>query len=136
MTKSSRARGHSESARGFALIELIVAIVVIAIAVTSVLSVLSASAIRSSEVLVREQATMLASGYLDAIRSQPFSRVQNSNGKVYGGPAGLGSFTTSVSVVPAALGAVPSAEAFRIDVTVTHTSGATVLLTGYRTLYP
>jgi type II secretory pathway pseudopilin PulG len=118
------------------LVELIVAIVVIAIAVGSVLSVLSASAVRSSEVLVREQATMLASSYLDQVRSQSFALVPGSNGRAYWWPAGTTQYKTSISVAPAPLGGAPAAESYRINVTVTHSSGVTVLLSGYRMLYP
>jgi MSHA pilin protein MshD len=142
--------------RGFTLIELIVSIVVLAIAVAGVVAALSAIAVRSANAMVSEQANAIASAYLDEVLQKPFGandgQVARPNLDVvddYAGlsnvgvrdqtgaaVAGLGLFTVVVSVTPSALGAVAAAESREVDVTVTHPSGVTVVLSGFRTQHP
>jgi MSHA pilin protein MshD len=46
--------------------------------------------------------------------------------------AGLGQYTVSVTVGAGTLGGIPGPSVRRIDVSVQHPSGVTVLLSGYR----
>jgi MSHA pilin protein MshD len=142
--------------RGTTLIELIVAITVIGIAVLSVMSLFAAVATHSGETLVREQATAIASAYLDEVTSKPFldpggvvgetvrsafDDVDDYNGLNDVGArnqqglalAGLNQFTVTVRVGAGVLGAVPANEVKRIDVTVSHSAGISVSLSAYRT---
>lgn len=142
--------------RGTTLIELVVAITVISIAVLSVMSLFSAVATRSGELLVTEQATAIASAYLDEITSKPFLDPDGVDGETvrntfddvddYNGVndagarnqqgaalAGLDQFTVTVVVGGGALGTVPPNEVKRIDVTVRHSTGISVSLSAYRT---
>lgn len=147
---------HASQCRGFTLIELIVSIVVLAIAVAGVVAALSAIAVRSANAMVSEQANAIASAYLDEVLQKPFGAndgqvarpnldviddyagltnvgVQDQTGTAV---AGLGQFTVVVSVTPTALGAVVAGESREVDVTVSHPSGVTVVLSGFRTQHP
>lgn len=147
---------RASQCRGFTLIELIVSIVVLAIAVAGVVAALSAIAVRSANAMVSEQANSIASAYLNEVLQKPFGANDGQVGRPnldvvddYAGltnvgvqdqtgaaVAGLGQFTVSVSVTPTALGAVVAGESREVDVTVTHPSGVTVVLSGFRTQHP
>ncbi len=141
---------------GTTLIELVVAITVIGIAVVSVMSVFAAAATRSGEALLREQATAIASAYLDEITSKPFLDPAGADGETTRSNfddvddydalndvgarnnqgallPGLNQFTITVRVGTGALGSIPANEVKRIDVTVRHSTGTSVSLSGYRT---
>jgi MSHA pilin protein MshD len=141
---------------GFTLIEIVVAVVVLAIAVCGSMAALSAISVQSADAMVTEQATAIASAYLDEVLQKPFGAfdgqttrpnldvVDDYNGlkdvgarDQTGAPvSGLDQYTVTVSVGPGTLGAVPPAEVRQVDVTVVHPSGVTVVLSGYRTKYP
>jgi MSHA pilin protein MshD len=151
--------GLPHSNHGMTLIELVVAITVIGIAITSVLGVLSTISIRSGEAMIREEATNIASAYLNEITLKAY---QDPNGPENGRAnfddvgdynnlpdttirdqfgnlvAGLDQFSISVAVGPSgvALGQAPNivspANVKTITVTVTHTSGLMVVLSGYK----
>jgi MSHA pilin protein MshD len=142
--------------RGMTLIELIVAIVIISISMISVLLLLSSQAMHSGDAMIQTQATHIADAYLSEVIQQQYSPQANPGGRInfndvddYNGlndavatdrsgtpVPGLNAFSVRVTVVPMALGAVPSTDAKIINVTVLHTSGITVLATGYRTNHP
>jgi MSHA pilin protein MshD len=148
-------------ARGFTLIEIVVSIVVMGIALTAVLGMLSSVAARSGAALVQAQATEIASAYLNEILLRPvvdpdgipveasrslYDDVGDYNGLTDVGAhdqfnqpiPSLTNFNVAVRVTtpPAgALGAIPPASMREIDVTVVHSSGVTVVLTGYRTAH-
>lgn len=142
--------------RGVTLIELVVAIVVIAVAIFSVLGLLSSQAMHSGDAMIRSQATHIASAYLNEVIQKPFGAQANLGGRAtfndvsdYNGltdvgvrdqfdnaVTGLSAFTVSVSVTSTALGSSGAGEVKRIDVTVTHSTGTKVILSGYRTAYP
>ena len=144
--------------RGVTLIELIVTIVVIATAVSAVLAIVSSTTARSAENLVQTQAVMIAESYLHEILAKPFgsdpcapacTRAQMAKVGDYnnlmdiGVHDGLGAtvtqlstYTIQVTVASSALGAVPATQSDLVTVTVTPPSGAAVVLSGYRTLYP
>lgn len=145
--------------RGVTLIELIVSIVVIAIAIGGVMGVLSQSVGRSADAMVMSQAVAIAEAYLEEITLRPFADpdgvdgealrtdfddVDDYNGLVDVGardqfgnaPAALAGYTVAVTVTPtSALTSVPSADAERVDVTVTYPPNVVVALSGYRTRY-
>lgn len=143
-------------ARGFTLIELVVAIVVLAIAVAGVVAGLTAISVRSADEMVSEQANAIASAYMNEVLQKPFGandgQVLRANLDVvddYAGLSnagvrdqtgavvpGLAQFTVAVAVTPAALGLVPAGEAREVDVSVTHPSGISVVLSGFRTQHP
>jgi MSHA pilin protein MshD len=140
---------------GTTLIELVVAITIISIAVLSVMSLFSAVATHSAEAPLREQATAIASAYLDEITSKPFTDPDgiNETGRSnfddvddYNGlnnvgvrnaqdvaVTGMNLFTVTVRVGSGALGGIVANDVRRIDVTVRHTSGTAIMLSGYRT---
>ena len=147
--------------KGFTLIELIVSIVVVSVAVAGVMGLLSDLSSRSGDLVIQEEATAVASAYLNEVLSRPFADpdgtpsepsrstyddVSDYNGLVdvgardqFNQPMGLSQFTVAVQVsTPSAgaLGAVAQSNMLRVDVTVTHPTGARVVLSGYRTKYP
>jgi len=146
--------------RGVTLIELVITITLIAIAVSAVLGTLAANARSSAEGMARAQAIAIAEAYLEEIRLKPcvdpdgtdgetgrinFDDVDDYNGLTNAGAvdqfgnaiSGLGSYNVSVAVVhSSALAGVPSANAYRIDVTVTYpAAGVDVRISGYRANY-
>jgi MSHA pilin protein MshD len=141
---------------GFTLIELVVSITVLAIAVGGMLAAMSAVAANSANTMVSEQATAIASAYLNEVLQKPFGaadgQVTRATLDVVDDYAGLtdvgvhdqtgaavpalGQYTVSIRVGAGVLGGVPAAQLREVDVTVSHPSGVTVVLSGYRTLYP
>lgn len=144
---------------GVTLVELVVAITIVAVAASAVLGALAAVASRSADAMVEQQAVSIAQAYLDEISQRwvvdpngappntgrgSWDTVDQYNGLVNNGAtdqfgnaiAGLGDYTVSVAVASSsALTGITSANARRIDITVTHPSGVNVILTGYRTNY-
>jgi MSHA pilin protein MshD len=153
--------GSPARSRGVTLIELVVTIVVVAAAVAAVLAVLSAAAARSADGMVRQQAVQIGESYLHEILEKPFgvtaacfpnctrtqmAAVGDYNGLVNAGvrdatdtavPA-LSGYTVSVTANYTGLGAITAAsqQAQLVTVNVTAPTGAKVVLSGYRTLYP
>ena len=144
--------------RGVTLIELVVAIAVVAVAIVGVAGALSAHATHSADRMIRQQAAAIASSYLEEILQKSYvdpdgvgeasrsayDNVADYNGLVNNGAqdqfgnavAGLDQFRVSVSVGAGALGGIPAADARLIVVTVRHSTGRTVIMSGYRTRYP
>jgi len=147
---------RTKSQCGFTLVELIVAIVIIAICSISFMALLASQASRSGEAMIRDQATHIASAYLNEVLQMPFTDpgvvtgrngyhfIDNYNGLTDNGArdqsgnliAGLNQFTVRVSVSQTGLGLVASADSRRVDVTVQHSNGIKVTLSGYRTRHP
>jgi len=141
--------------RGFTLVELIIAIVIIGICSLSFMALLASQASRSGEAMIRDQATHIASAYLNEVTQKPFSDpgtvtgrngyhyIANYNGLVDNGArdqfgnaiAGLSQFTVRVTVVHAALWSTLPAQSYLVTVTAQHSNGIKVILTGYRTQY-
>jgi MSHA pilin protein MshD len=141
---------------GFTLIELVVSITVLAIAIVGVLGALSAVSVGSANAMVSEQATAIATAYLNEVLQKPFGLANGQTARAaldvvgdYAGLTdvgardqtgaavpGLGLYTVTVSVGAGVLGAVPAAQLRQVVVTVNHSSGVTVVLSGYRTQYP
>lgn len=150
------ADGRRRSQAGFTLIEIVVSLVILAIAVCGSMAALSAISVQSADAMVTEQAAVVASAYLNEVLQKPFGAfdghttrstfdvVDDYNGLNDVGVrdqtgtlvSGLGQYNVTVSVGPGTLGSVPAAEVREIDVTVVHSSGVTVVLSGYRTKYP
>jgi MSHA pilin protein MshD len=145
--------------RGVTLIELTVAIVIVAIAVTAVTGALAAISQRSADAMARAQAVAIAESYLEEILLKPIGDpdgIEPESGRAsfddvgdYAGLTDVGardqsgnaipnlsSYTVRVAVSPsAALGGIGSADARRIDITVSYGAGLSVTLSGYRTNY-
>jgi MSHA pilin protein MshD len=156
MHATRRSTLHTRCAtRGLTLIELVIAIAIIGIAVSSVLGMMSAQATRSAEAMIREQATAIASAYLNEIVQKnfvngagstraTFDGVDDYNAPAFspvldqwGNPvAGLSQFRVAVTVSPNALNGIPATQAKLINVTVSHSSGVSVLLSSYKTNHP
>ena len=144
--------------RGVTLIELVVTITIISIALTSVVGALSSSAVQSSNRMLQQQATAIASSYLEEIMQKSyvdpnadgeanralFDDVDDYNGlpdtvvRDQQGAAipGLANFRVTVRVGPGTLAGIPGAAVTLINVTVTHNTGVTVLVSGYKTNHP
>jgi MSHA pilin protein MshD len=144
---------------GVTLIELVVAITIVAIAATTILGTIANVATRSADAMVQQQAIAIAQAYLEEIMQRwvvdpngtppntgrgSWDLVDQYNGLVDVGArdqfgnaiAALSGYTVSVSVAASTgLSGVLSSAARRIDVTVTHSPGVTVTLSGYRTSY-
>ncbi len=145
-------------ARGVTLIELVVTITIVSIAVTGVIGALTGTAVQSSNRMIQQQAAAIASAYLEEIMQRPFTdpnggveaaRSQFDNVDDYNGLPdtvvrdqqgvaipGLGNYQVVVQVGAGALAGVPGASVRLINVTVTHSSGVRVLMTGYKTNHP
>ena len=141
---------------GFTLVELVIAIVVIGIAASGVLLVMNYTTAHSADPMIQHQAVAIAESYLEEVLLQPYSDpdgiAAEANRSLFddiddynftevgardqGNPAvviaGLGAYTVTVAVTADTLNTVA---AKRIDVTVGHTSGINMTLTGYRTNY-
>lgn len=151
-----RSPAHS---RGVTLVELVVTIVIVAVAAAAVVAVLSAAAVRSANDLVGQQAVLIGESYLDEILGKSFGQDSCYPGCARGSQmqkvgdydklvnvgvrdqagnpiATLAGYTVQVSVTNNALGAVPGLQSQLVTVTVTAPTGAQVILSGYRTLYP
>jgi MSHA pilin protein MshD len=144
-------------ARGFTLIELVISIAIVAIAVTAVVGALSANAAQSADRMIQQQATAIASSYLDEILQKPYDDPDGVNGEIartafdnvadYNGLSnagardqtdspipGLGGYNVTVSVGAGSLGGVPVGAVRLVVVTVRHpNTGKTVVMSGYRT---
>lgn len=147
------------SARGFTLIELIVAIVIIASAGGTLLAMLAATSQRSAELLIQSQCANIANAYLSEILTTSFDdpdglpeagRANLDNVDDYNfvdvgardrfGNAipNLADFTVSVTVSsPAAsLDVVPTAQTRLVQIDVDHMARDCVLLSGFKTQHP
>lgn len=144
--------------RGVTLVELVVAITIIAVAIASVLAALSGTAVNSANRMVRQQGAAIAEAYLEEIMQKPFTDpdggieaaraafddISDYNGLNNVGAqdqtgaaiAGLGAYQVSVAVGAGTMTGIPAAAVRLITVTVTHTSGVTVVANGYKTNHP
>lgn len=154
-----------QHAKGFTLMEMIIAIVVLTAAVSGILFAFLQNTARSADPMVRQQAIIIAQAYLEEIMLKPYdnpdgietgsceegvgnriqyddvadySCINDTAGAVdqFGNSlAGLGAYNVAVTVANATIGA-PGVNARRIDVTVTHDSQPlNIIVTGYRTSY-
>ena len=149
--------------RGITLIELVISIVVLAIVVVGVLSALGTLVGRSADPMIRQQSIAIAQAYLEEIQSMAFAlpgggcpAVPGSGGRSdfsnichyhnltdsgavdqNGNPiTGLADYDVVVTVTASSgLGGLSSANAARIDVTVTGPTNEALVMTGYRTNY-
>ena len=150
---------HVERQGGATLVELLVSIVIVAIAASTILGVFAMTSAGSADPMIRHQAAAIAEAYLEEVLLKPLSDPDGSDGEVaradfddvddYDGLsdagardqfgnaiAGLDAYGVSISVTPTgALAAVPAADAMRVDITVTHASDVSFLLSGYRTRF-
>lgn len=151
--------GRCQRQRGATLVELLVSIVIVSIAASTILGVLAMTTSGSADPMIRHQAAAIAEAYLEEVLLKPLADPDGIDGEAaradfddfddydglsdagahdqFGNPiAGLDAYNVAVSVGPtAALAAVPAADAFRVDITVTHTSDVNFLLSGYRTRF-
>jgi MSHA pilin protein MshD len=151
----------SSSGRGFTLVEVVVLIVVIGIAVAGVLLVFQNTVRGSADPQVYKQALAIAEAMLDEILLTSYDPVAGGGTRanfndvddyapysttggmkdIDGNPVpGLQDYNvTSIAVVVSSLNSTvaltPVDEAKRITVTVTHVSGVSLSLDGYRLKY-
>lgn len=141
--------------RGVTLVELIISIVVIGIAMSGLLVIMTVSAGKSADPLLQQQAGALAEAYLEEILLKPYSGAGGATRDSYdniwdydglndappqdqfGTPlAQLAAYTVAVSVADsAALSGMAAGDLARVTVTVTHHSGLSFTLSGYRANY-
>jgi len=142
---------------GVTLVELLVSIVIVSIAASGVLGVLSMTTAASADPMIRHQAAAIAEAYLEEILLKPITDPDGNDGEAaradyddlddydgladigardqFGTPIpGLGNYNVAVAVSPSAgLPAVPSADALRVDIVITHGVDINFALSGYRT---
>lgn len=145
------------STRGFTLIELVLTIVVVGAAAAGLLTLFINITAHSADPFIQHQAAAIGEAYLEEIVLRPFQDPDGIGGEVnravfddifdydgltgppadqFGVPLGLGDYTVTVAVIaapPEGLGGLPGADVARIDVTVSHTSGVSLLMSSYRT---
>jgi MSHA pilin protein MshD len=145
--------------RGVTLVELVIAITIVAISVTAVLGALTAISTRSADAMVQQQAVSIAQSYLEEILSRPvvdpdgiepesgrgtyddvgdYAGLSDAGARDQFGTAiaALAEYTVNVAVSQSsALTGVPATSTRRVDVTVTHVSGVSVRISGYRAAY-
>jgi MSHA pilin protein MshD len=141
--------------RGVTLVELVTSIVVIAMAGAALLAVLGMLNSSGGTALAQQQAQAVANAYLSEAMSKPWIDPNGADGETlrnqfddlddYDGlneaardQAGnaAGNFQVRMSVLPAALGALPAADVRRVDVQVNYAIGRMVIASGYRTRHP
>jgi MSHA pilin protein MshD len=157
-------RSQLNNARGFTLIEMVIAIVVLASAVSGIMFAYVQNVGKSADPMIQQQAIIIAQAYLEEIIQKPYndvdggetgsceeaSRVQYDDVADYdcvndtagaldqfgNSLTGLGAYNVAINVTTTTIG-TPSVAARRIDVTVTHDaySSMNMTLTGYRTAY-
>ncbi len=151
MCSSGKAR---RAARGFTLVEAILAIVVIGVGLTGLLLVFGQVTRGSADPLLRKQMLAVAQALLEEIQLKPYAAAANpapsgcardtyNDIADYHGYSSTGicsvdgvaipalaSYNVSASVVPGTLGGVAAAR--RITVTVSH-AGESLSLVGWRT---
>lgn len=143
--------------RGFTLVEMIIAMVVIAVGISGVLGVLTSTSVQSADPMVTKQLTAIAEGMMEEIQLKPFANgataptpggcsrtafdeISDYNGynqpacDVSGAPGPAG-YNVQVTVGPASgailANGIPSSDAVRIEVLVTH-GNAQYTLVGWR----
>ncbi|MCB1845627.1 MAG: type II secretion system protein [Halioglobus sp.] len=145
--------------QGVTLVELLVSIVIVGIAAGTIIGLLASTTGSSADPMLRHQASAIAEAYLEEIMLRSFADPDGVDGEgsraafddvddydglldvgardQFDGPvAGLSAYTVSVSVSPSsALTAVPSADALRVDVLVSHGADINLILSGYRSRY-
>lgn len=154
-------RSDRATQRGASLIELIVLIVVVGVVATAAMGALATMSSRSADPLVQRQALAVAQSLLDEITAQPtpdgdalgpeageargsatapFNHVNDYDGFGMSGIrhfdgtpiVALESYAASVSVRAQAVGNVPAAAGWWVEVRVTGPGGAEVVLAGWR----
>ncbi|QKT03645.1 prepilin-type N-terminal cleavage/methylation domain-containing protein [Ectothiorhodospiraceae bacterium 2226] len=142
--------------RGLTLVELIIAIVVMGVAVSGVLLVFTTTVARSADPMIQQQAGAIAEAYMEEVLLRPFTVGPETGVRAnfddifdydgldepptdqFGNALGLAGYNVRVEVTAdpsEGLGGIPGSDVARIDVKVSHTSGHSVQLTGYRTNY-
>jgi Tfp pilus assembly protein PilV len=141
--------------RGVTLVELVTSIVVIAMAGAALLAVLGMLNSSGGTAMAQQQAQAVANAYLSEAMSKPWVDPNGADGETlrnqfddlddYDGlnesardQAGnaAGNLQVRMSVLPAALGALPAADVRRVDVQVNYATGRMVIASGYRTRHP
>ncbi len=136
--------------RGFTLIELIIFIVVVAAGLAGILSVMNTVVKSSADPLVRKQAIAIAESVLEEILLQNpeddpaapetgrtnWDDVTDYDGKTnadLGIPGDLAKYVVGIEVRDdTSVVGSPATPARRVTVTVTHSPGEVITLTGYR----
>jgi prepilin-type N-terminal cleavage/methylation domain-containing protein len=129
-----------KGARGFTLIEVVVAITLIGVISATVVGVLGAQASRSGEAMMAAQSVAVARTYLERIRSQPYGALASftdAGAKDSAGVAiaGMGNFTVDVDVAAGNWGA-PAVPGKIITVNVTDPLARTTTFTQFVTNHP
>jgi prepilin-type N-terminal cleavage/methylation domain-containing protein len=139
-----------QSARGFTLIELVVAITIIGVCSATVLGTMSLISLRNAEVLASQQAASIAQAYMQEILSKSFAVGTGSGARVnfddvmdyntlpdtvvrdqFGNAiAAFSAYRVTVAVAPVLFGA---AQSRRIIVTVTDPLNQANSITAYKT---
>lgn len=150
--------GRRSLARGFTLVEIIIAIVVLGVGLAGVLLAFSTAAGSSADPIVREQMRAIAEELLEEIELKPYTssasvtapsgcardtyvKVSDYNGYATSNQicavdgtaiSALSTYSVSVAVTS---GTLDGLSALRIAVTVTHSGQAPLTLVGWRTNY-
>jgi len=151
----------NKPARGFTLVEMIIAMVIISVGLAGVMAVLTNTGVQSADPMVTKQVTAIAEGMMEEIMLKPvqgpgtavppgagcmrteFDEINDYNGydqpvcDITGAP-GVAGYRIKVSVASASgdalSGGVPDTDAVRIAVTVNHGTTSYALV-GWRYKY-
>jgi MSHA pilin protein MshD len=138
---------------GMTLIELLLSMVIISVALAGVLMVMNATASRSADPMITEQATAIAEAYMEEIITKAFVDPNGEGEEAgratwddvndyaaigtqvptdqYNDPVGLGGYSVTVAIGAAA--PVAGEPMIPVTVTVVHPgAGVSVTLNGYR----
>ena len=144
--------------RGVTLVELVISITLVSIAAAAVLGVMSMVSRSSVDAMVRHQAMAIATAYLEVALLKSFDDPDGADGETaraslddvndfnglsnvgardqFDNPlTGLEQYSVAMQVVNGTLGTITTGNALRVDVTVTHPTGVTLMVSGYRTRY-
>lgn len=136
------------NARGFTLIESVVAIALIGVCCATLFGFMAEMDSRNAAMVVNQQSVSIADAYLQEAMSKPFSAQLGArndvadynftdNGAVDSSGAaiaGLSNYTIQIAAVQTAFGAIPSSQCYQITVTVTDPYGESLSVVGYRIL--
>lgn len=148
---AARLDGTHATARGFTLVELVVAISLVGICATTIMTLISTLSEHSAETLVQQQAAAIANAYLQEATSRSLSVLPGSGTRASlddvadynftdvgardqlgNAIAGLSGYRVQVTSQQVAVGTVPASQSYRVVVTVTDPRNRSTSVTAFK----